>query len=126
MYEKVVIGFKKLLILDDYYFISIGEQKLYNGDKMDSCIIKSFKILIICLALVFICGCKSCRSQNPIEYYNELKMQFGENCMIRNAFLINEFFVKDEEGKVWIITLSYKSAEEGPDIYIYKKELIFI
>lgn len=82
------------------------------------------KAIIVILLLLSICGCKSCRTPDPIDYYNEIKLQFGESCLIRFASP-QIYYVKDGDGKFWIVTLRYRGTEEGVQLYITDKELIF-
>lgn len=91
---------------------------------MGTCVIKNLKKMFICLILVFICGCKSCKVAEPIDYYNEIKSQFGEICLIRN-YNNNIYFIKNKSGELWIVTMSYMRTGEGPEVYVFKKELIF-
>lgn len=82
------------------------------------------KAIIVILLLLSVCGCESCRPPYPIEYYNEIKLQFGENIVIRHAHA-RIYYVKDEDGKLWIIELDYNGGEKGPQIFVKEKELIF-
>jgi len=82
------------------------------------------KFIIIILLLLFVGGCGKFKSAEPIDYYNEIKSQFGERSLIRKE-TYSTYYVRDEDGKFWIVALKYNNSVEGLQVYISDKELIF-
>jgi hypothetical protein len=82
---------------------------------------------LLILTILLLCGCKSCRCPCPIEYYNSIKNEFGETCIIKYSKdgYSDHFLVKDPNNNVWFVDMNYIYEKEGPVVYLYDKILIF-
>lgn len=84
---------------------------------------KTFKIILLSIICMIIIGCAS---PNPIDYYNEVKLNFGQDCIISQIDeYYNTLLVKDSDCNIWKVVLFYRKIEGEPIPYIYSKELIF-
>jgi len=83
---------------------------------------KTLKKLIILFLFVIMIGCS--KAPTPLEYYNEIKNNFGSDCIIRKEERY-QYLVKDSDCNIWKITVNFEIINGEAKAYIYSKELIF-
>jgi len=83
---------------------------------------KTLKKLIIFVLFIIIIGCS--KAPTPLDYYDEIKNNFGSDCIIRNKARY-QYFVKDSDCNIWKVTVSFEIINGEAKVYIYSKELIF-